>query len=620
MNRAAAWAEKHRGGNLAFVLVKRKIGNSQSHTVPRKADPREQKEDPLNESGSNRPNTQQGRSRNCRPHRQPQQARCVCLLDGARQHGCPALEEPQLCGTAQNPRHRQWLEPSQWLEESDCFATPTPCHLERHHEKVAPVPVNQFVIPSLVNGPACKAEYWHTHTGQCWDNCDVNGQLLATPEWKAVRDDLDSALVSPWNNDVQVAEQLILLHTSACFPTHASHTNFRGGPSRFQEADPSASGSVMATHVQTCSASAESVIHVEGQVQTDEKQRAELFSRESCLRAGGKADEVPRSAWPPLWCPQSLVVRGHWWQNHACCKESVASNRCVETSESLLTCCSLVSQSGTNRRANDWHFSVTDPACASGAQVTTNGATACWRTGAEKHCVDSPACASGVQTTTNGAAACWRVSAEKPRWDNPACDLSSAVRNESKSRWSKCQCLDCASIHASWSRLLHPWCRRSWKFLPKSASRSDATSQRRKRRRRREKTNRSQHGPWRWWRDTGRGHQWSPTVARRASGRAGGREPQMFWRRQMLRLWWLRHTEHRRIWRVLLWLWRWRGATSSASLRGLLVDGVVPLVAWDFFQKVRDFSSFIRNWGGIDTQAWPEGQVRDLSWLNGIWK
>ena len=37
--------------------------------------------------------------------RQPQQARCVSPLDGARQHGCPSLEEQQLSGTAENLRH-----------------------------------------------------------------------------------------------------------------------------------------------------------------------------------------------------------------------------------------------------------------------------------------------------------------------------------------------------------------------------------------------------------------------------------------------------------------------------------------------------------------------------------
>ena len=49
--------------------------------------------------------------------------------------------------------------------------------------------------------------------------------------------------------------------------------------------------------------------------------------------------------------------------------------------------------------------------------------------------VTDPAFASGAQTTTNQPAACWRACAEKHLWDNPASGLSSAVRNESKSRY-----------------------------------------------------------------------------------------------------------------------------------------------------------------------------------------
>ena len=53
----------------------------------------------------------------------------------------------------------------------------------------------------------------------------------------------------------------------------------------------------MAKHVQPCSTFAESVIHVEGQVQPDEEQRAELFGRESGLWAGGKAGEISKHSW-----------------------------------------------------------------------------------------------------------------------------------------------------------------------------------------------------------------------------------------------------------------------------------------------------------------------------------
>ena len=112
--------------------------------------------------------------------------------------------------------------------------------------------------------------------------------------------DPDCALVGHWHHDVQVAEKLVLLRSSACFPTDASHTKFRGSPSEFQQADPRASGSVETIHVQSCSAFVESVIHVVGQVQTDEEQRAELFGRESGPRAGRNSGEVPRSAWPSM--------------------------------------------------------------------------------------------------------------------------------------------------------------------------------------------------------------------------------------------------------------------------------------------------------------------------------
>ena len=68
----------------------------------------------LTEPCSDRPNRQQARCRaTAGAQWVPQQTRNVWPLNGARQHGCPALEEQQLCGTAQNPRHRQGLVPSQ---------------------------------------------------------------------------------------------------------------------------------------------------------------------------------------------------------------------------------------------------------------------------------------------------------------------------------------------------------------------------------------------------------------------------------------------------------------------------------------------------------------------------
>ena len=103
---------------------------------------------------------------------QLQQARCACPLCGARQRGFPALEEQQLGGSAQRPRHRQGLVPRQCLEERDSFVAPSPCHLERHHEEVAPVPVKQLVVSAALillslDGLAFLAALCSTQTGQC---------------------------------------------------------------------------------------------------------------------------------------------------------------------------------------------------------------------------------------------------------------------------------------------------------------------------------------------------------------------------------------------------------------------------------------------------------------------
>ena len=66
------------------------------------------------------------------------------------------------------------------------------------------------------------------------------------------------------------------------------------------------------------------------QMQSDQHQRAELFAREPGLLTRKQTTEVARCARTPLRCPQRLVIRGQRWQMHACCKEGVASNRCVK--------------------------------------------------------------------------------------------------------------------------------------------------------------------------------------------------------------------------------------------------------------------------------------------------
>ena len=64
------------------------------------------------------------------------------------------------------------------------------------------------------------------------DDGGVNGDLLASPEWKSVGDDLNPALVICLCLNVEIAKQLILLHASACFAADAGHAHLYRGPSR----------------------------------------------------------------------------------------------------------------------------------------------------------------------------------------------------------------------------------------------------------------------------------------------------------------------------------------------------------------------------------------------------
>ena len=87
---------------------------------------------------------------------------------------------------------------------------------------------------------------------------------------------------------------------------------------------------VVTKHVHRLTAFAHALVHMKGHMQSDQHQRAELFARESGLLTRRRTSEVARSARTPLRCHQRLVIRGQRWQMHACCREGVASNRCVK--------------------------------------------------------------------------------------------------------------------------------------------------------------------------------------------------------------------------------------------------------------------------------------------------
>ena len=162
----------------------------------------------------------------------------------------------------------------------------------------------------------------HTLTSQGRDHCGVNGQLLAAPERKAVRDDLDSSLVRHWHHCVQFGEQLVLLHPSACFPTDVSHTNFRGGPSRFSTGRPVSkricgwpNTSNRAPHLQNRSST------WRGKYSLTRSNVRNSSAVKVVSGLGGKAGEMPRTHGP------RCEARRAWWsvdkggKCRACCKE-----------------------------------------------------------------------------------------------------------------------------------------------------------------------------------------------------------------------------------------------------------------------------------------------------------
>ena len=116
----------------------------------------------------------------------------------------------QACKAVQRWKNRSWVERrrTQGTEGDLCQAkfcknagAPQSCHLECHHEEMAPCPSEQLGVPpalvlfGLVDGLPWPATPRHAPTCQRRDDGGVNGDSLASPEWKAVGDDLNPALV-----------------------------------------------------------------------------------------------------------------------------------------------------------------------------------------------------------------------------------------------------------------------------------------------------------------------------------------------------------------------------------------------------------------------------------------
>ena len=134
---------------------------------------------------------------------------------------------------AKNPGHGERLVPSPIPQEREGAGTSPSCHHECHHEEMAPGPGEQLGVPPalvlfrLVDGLPLPATPRHALTCQRRDDGGVNGDLLASPEWKAVGDDLNPALViclctmlrsrSNWFSFTRApaSRQIRAMHTSA---------------------------------------------------------------------------------------------------------------------------------------------------------------------------------------------------------------------------------------------------------------------------------------------------------------------------------------------------------------------------------------------------------------------
>ena len=170
------------------------------------------------EGGPNRPPAQLA------TQRLPQQAGSVSSLDGASQQSCPTLEEQEI------------LVPSQILQERDGAGVHRPATSNVITRKSGPS--EQFGVPAplvlfrLVDGLPLPATPRHAPTRQRRDDDGVNGDLLGPPEWKAVGDDLNPALVICRCHDVEIAK-IRAMHTSAGVPRR-EHADMGGGTGRLK--------------------------------------------------------------------------------------------------------------------------------------------------------------------------------------------------------------------------------------------------------------------------------------------------------------------------------------------------------------------------------------------------
>ena len=145
----------------------------------------------------------------------------------------------QACKAVQRWKNRSWVERRRTQgTEGDLYqakfcknaGAPPSCHLECHHEEMAPYPGEQLGLPpalvlfGLVDRLPWPATPRHAPSCQRRDDGGVNGDLLASPEWKAVGDDFNPALFIRLCHNVEIAKKLILLHArfGPCTPRVSS--------------------------------------------------------------------------------------------------------------------------------------------------------------------------------------------------------------------------------------------------------------------------------------------------------------------------------------------------------------------------------------------------------------
>ena len=107
------------------------------------------------------------------------------------------------------------------------------------------------VTSSRLRRPATSdtiTRWWHL---QCWDNCGVGSQLLATAchSRETVRDDLDSALVGHWHGDVSSHGTTNSLSPERLLPDKFEPHIFLRGLSWFLQSNPRMWFALRAAHI-----------------------------------------------------------------------------------------------------------------------------------------------------------------------------------------------------------------------------------------------------------------------------------------------------------------------------------------------------------------------------------